>query len=59
VKQAHIVWDDKSLEQWLADPDTLVPGNDMAFHVTKPDERRDLIAFLKAGSTVLTVSEGR
>jgi cytochrome c len=59
VKQAHIVWDDKSLAQWLADPDTLVPGNDMAFHVAKPDERRDLIAFLKAGSTALTVSEAR
>jgi cytochrome c len=47
LKQAHIVWSDASLEQWLADPDTLVPGNNMEFHVAKPQERRDLIAFLK------------
>jgi cytochrome c len=47
LKQAHIVWNDASLERWLADPDTLVPGNNMEFHVAKPQERRDLIAFLK------------
>jgi cytochrome c len=49
LKQAHIAWNDTSLEQWLADPDTLVPGNNMEFHVAKPQERRDLIAFLKQG----------
>jgi cytochrome c len=47
LAQAHIAWNDRSLEQWLADPDTLVPGNNMEFHVAKPQERRDLIAFLK------------
>ena len=59
LKQAGIVWDDRSLDAWLTDPDTLVPGNDMSFHVAKPDERRDLIAFLKASSMALTVSEGK
>jgi cytochrome c2 len=47
LKKAHIVWNDASLEQWLADPDTLVPGNEMSFQVTKPQERRDIIEFLK------------
>ena len=47
VKQAHITWNDVSLERWLADPDTLVPANNMEFHVTKPQERSDLIRFLK------------
>jgi cytochrome c len=47
LKKAHIVWSDTTLEQWLADPDTLVPGNNMGFHVAKPQERRDLISFLK------------
>jgi cytochrome c len=47
LKQAHIVWDDASLEQWLADSDALVPGNNMDFHIAKPQERRDLIAFFK------------
>ena len=50
LKQAHIVWDEASLEKWLTDPDTLVPGNNMEFHVPKPQERRDLIRFLKEGA---------
>ncbi len=47
---AHIVWDEKSLEQWLTDPDTLVPNNNMEFHVPKPQERRDLVQYLKQSS---------
>jgi cytochrome c len=50
LRKARIVWDDSSLEQWLADPDTLVPGNNMEFHVSRPQERRDLIKFLKEES---------
>jgi cytochrome c len=47
LRKVHVVWNDKTLERWLADPDTLVPGNNMEFHVAKPQERRDLIRFLK------------
>jgi len=47
LKKARITWNDDSLEHWLADPDTFVPGNDMEFAVRKPDERRNLIAYLK------------
>jgi cytochrome c len=47
LARAHIVWNEATLEQWLADPDTLVPGNNMEFHVAKPQERRDLIRFLR------------
>jgi cytochrome c len=36
-----------SLERWLADPDAFVPANNMEFRVTKPQERSDLIRFLK------------
>jgi cytochrome c len=45
--KAHIVWNDASLDQWLADPDSVVPGNDMDFHVPQGQERRDLIRFLQ------------
>lgn len=45
LRKAHIIWNDTTLEQWLADPDTLVPGNNMEFHVQKPQERQDLIRF--------------
>lgn len=47
LAKAHIVWNQTTLEQWLADPDALVPGNNMEFHVAKPQERQDLIRFLK------------
>jgi cytochrome c len=47
---ARIVWNESTLEQWLTDPDTLVPGNNMDFHVARPQERRDLIMYLKQAS---------
>ncbi len=50
LKNAHIVWNDVTLAQWLSDPDRLIPGNNMDFHVAKPQERGDLISFLKQGA---------
>jgi cytochrome c len=47
LKKAHIAWNDTTLDQWLTDPDTLVPGNNMEFRVPKAQERRDLIRFLQ------------
>ena len=47
LKSAHFSWDADSLDRWLADPDKVVPDSDMAFHVDKADERRDIIAYLK------------
>jgi 3',5'-cyclic AMP phosphodiesterase CpdA len=48
--QARIVWNESTLEQWLTDLDTLVPGNNMDFHVAKPQERLELILYLKQAS---------
>jgi cytochrome c len=50
LKSSHLVWDERSLDQWLQDPDSLVPDNDMAFHVPKADERADIIRFLEASA---------
>jgi cytochrome c len=50
LKKAHITWNEASLEQWLADPDALIPGNDMDFLVTSSQDRTDLISFLKQSS---------
>jgi cytochrome c len=47
LKRAQIVWDEKSLEKWLTDPDTFVPDNNMDFLVSKPQERKDVISYLK------------
>jgi len=50
LKKAHIVWDEQSLEKWLTDPDAFISGNDMDFLVSKPQERHDLIRYLKQSS---------
>jgi cytochrome c2 len=50
LKAARIVWNDASIERWLADPDLFVPGNNMGFRVAKPQERQDLVRFLKETS---------
>jgi cytochrome c len=48
VKASHIEWDDKTLDQWIADPQHVIPGNQMTFEGIKDaQQRRDLIAFLK------------
>jgi cytochrome c len=50
LKKSGIVWNQETLERWLAGPDNLVPGNDMTFHVEKAEERDAIIAYLKLSS---------
>lgn len=50
LKRAHIIWDRNSLDKWLTDPDAFIPGNEMDFEVSKPQERQDLISYLKQSS---------
>jgi cytochrome c len=47
LKGSRVVWNSATLDKWLADPDQLVPGNDMEFRVGKPDERAAIIEFLR------------
>ena len=52
LKNAHLTWNDRTLNQWLTDPDAFLPGNNMDFYVAKPQERKDLIAFFKQSTPV-------
>ena len=54
LKASNIVWNDTSLDQWLVNPQALVPGTKMMFSVDDAQDRADVIAFLKekAGSDV-------
>jgi cytochrome c len=48
MKAANIVWDEKALETYLADPQKIVPGSVMPFSGVKvPKDRMDLVAYLK------------
>src|SRR3974390_328664 len=31
MKSANIEWNDKTLDEWIADPQSVVPGNQMTF----------------------------
>jgi cytochrome c len=50
LQSSVVTWDDASLDKWLTNPDSLIADNDMTFRVVKPDERADIIRFLKAVS---------
>jgi len=50
VKRSKIVWMDDTLNKWLTSTESLVPDNDMTFRVENPDERREIIAYLKQSS---------
>jgi len=47
LEDTHIVWNEMTLDHWLTDPDAYVPGNNMDFRVSNPQERRELISFFK------------
>lgn len=51
LRKSGLVWNEQSLDEWLRDPQAVVPGNFMAFPGLKDERaREDLIAFLKAAS---------
>ena len=47
LKGAKIVWTEQNLDKWLNDPTQMVPDTKMLFSVESPQDRADLIAFLK------------
>jgi cytochrome c len=47
LRMSHVTWDEATLDKWLADPESVVPGNDMPFRLDDAGERGDIIAYLK------------
>lgn len=49
LRDSDVVWNAETLDAWLLDPKTVVPGNRMVFRgIADAGQRRDLIAFLKS-----------
>jgi cytochrome c len=48
LKSAGFAWDETKLDAWLTDPQALLPGQRMNFRVAKPEDRADIIAYLKS-----------
>ncbi|MGB7975913.1 MAG: cytochrome c family protein [Roseiarcus sp.] len=47
LKSANIVWNEETLDKWLTDPQAVAPGAKMFFHLENPQDRADVIAYLK------------
>jgi cytochrome c len=63
LKKADIIWDENTLNAWLADPQAMLPGTTMTFRGIEQNETRaNLIAFLRlamaAGGTARVVKDG-
>src|SRR6185295_6131600 len=50
VKNSAIVWDESTLDRWLTNTQAVIPGTRMNFRVANPEDRADIIAFLKKES---------
>jgi len=47
LQKSGIVWNDATLDKWLADPQALVPGTKMFFNLDSAQDRADVIEYLK------------
>lgn len=50
VAGAGFAWTEALLEQWLTNPQALLPGQKMNIRVNQPADRADLVAFLRSRS---------
>ena len=51
LKQSGVVWTEDSLDKWLTNPASFIPGNQMTFAgINSVKARRDLIAYLELAS---------
>jgi cytochrome c len=51
MKNSGIVWDETSIDAYVADPKGKIPGNKMVFVGIKDEaDRKNLIAFLKSAA---------
>ena len=48
LRNSHISWDEKQLNLWLENPDSVVKNSDMEFRVANAEERASIIAYLKS-----------
>lgn len=49
IDDLDVVWNEETLDRWLADPRAFLDGRDttMTFKLSNPDDRADVIAYLK------------
>ncbi|OYT91219.1 MAG: cytochrome C [Burkholderiales bacterium PBB3] len=46
LESANHVWDKTKLKAWLTNPESVVPGQEMNFHLDAARDREDVVAYL-------------
>ena len=47
LAESGVVWDEITLDLWLANPSRYIPGSRMGYRLSDPQDRADVIAFLR------------
>lgn len=50
VRRSKVVWNEKTLDRWLANPEGFIPGQKMGISVSAAKDRADLIEYLREES---------
>lgn len=48
LKKSKVIWNEKTLDKWLTNPEKFIPGQKMGYSVSNAKDREDLIAYLKS-----------
>ena len=48
LRNASVTWDAQTLDKWLIDPPAFIPGANMQAQVSAPQDRQNVIAYLKS-----------
>ena len=60
LKGSTVVWDEQTLDAWLADPRKFIPGNRMQFRgFNSPEVRANVILYLKQSTGQTDDTKGR
>ena len=46
LQKSDLVWNRDLLLQWLANPESVIPGQAMGFSLSDPQKRADVVAYL-------------
>ena len=47
MRKSEVIWDEATLDQWLTNPQKVILGTKMYFRLAKPEDRADVIEYLK------------
>lgn len=47
VKSSKLIWNERTLDRWLANPEATIPGNKMGYSLPESVDRADIIEYLR------------